>query len=152
MITQYTKLYIDSVGNVKHCATQLLPFPDGFEPIKDSENSTCIDIELDADFEDVGFDQSMVTASEILNFIEVVGGEPQAKPGSSKIMGNPRKKPVNESAIKAEIEQEISAMDFDKNQLIDEFKKKGRQIDKLSDLPTHQLIRLKKSLTKKRGR
>ena len=150
MITQYAKIYLDSGGNVTHCVTQLLPFADGLEPIEATNASECIDVEIDTDFDDVGFDQPIMTADEILQSVEVMAGNPTAK-ANTKVMGNPRKQPVNESSVKERIAQEIADTGIDVDGLIEKFKKAGRQITKLTDLNPRELIRARKQLMKSRG-
>lgn len=132
MITQYTRLWLDNDGLVKHCATQELPFKDEYSPIEDAGAAQYIDMEID-----VG---AKILAKELIKSVDIVDGTPIAKQ-NSRIVGNPRKKPVNESAIKAEIEKELKGNAPD---LIAEFRKRGRNITKLSGLPVEVLIRTKK--------
>ena len=146
MITQYTRLYLDGSGNIKHCLSQTLPFIDGYDPVSDDAVAQVIDLEIDTDFEESeGMkSQKILRAREIINSLEVKGGKPLIKNPHPKIMGSPRKKPVNESSVKSEITKTLEAVGISSA----DFAKAGKNINKLSDLSPSALIRAKNALLK----
>ena len=163
MITQYTRLVVDSVtGNIVYCTSQDFPFADGWQPVED-ENITPVyyDFEIDTDFPDLDFKtggkgQEVLRARKILDNFEIVAGQPQLKTGAdsevaSKVLSVSATKSIEETDIKLELANIIRAAlgsgGSSEKELLDEMRLKDNSTPtKIEDLRTVKIIRLKKAL------
>lgn len=153
MIKQYTRLILDSDGDIKHCCTQTLPFPDDYEPFEMEETDTCIDCEIDADFENMDFrratNQDALRAREIKELVEVRGGQPRARANgrvmrrgqniADKLLNISAAKDITETTVKSEIAQKVRGL-ISESEFIAELGRQGRRITRLEDLPAAELI------------
>ena len=162
MITQYTRIVVDSVtGDIAHCTSQDFPFVDGWQPINDpSITPIHYDFEIDTDYPDsdfgIGVKQEMMPARNIIDNFEVVNGQPRLKASadtevSAKVMRLSPVKSIDESSIKLEMAAFIlAALDkggSSEEELLDMMREKEALTPvKIVDLRMAKIIRLKKAL------
>ena len=162
MITQYTRLVVDSVtGDIVHCTSQVFPFADGWQPVEDdSITKVYYDFEIETDFPDadfgIGVSQEMLRARKIIDNFEIVAEQPQLKTGAdsevaSKVLRVSATKSIQETDVKLELADIIrvaldSGGSSEKELLGVMLEKDATTPTKIEDLSMVKIIRLKKAL------
>jgi hypothetical protein len=161
MITQYTRVLADPLtGEITNVTSQDYPFVDGWNPVEPDNIASLVTVDFeietrhpDADF-GVGRDQKMIRGREIIENLEIVGGQPQVKAGAAPaitalISGVSSAKSIQESDIRGElavyVRNALSQTGTTEAELLASMRAIDRTIGaSLEDLNTVQLIRLKK--------
>lgn len=115
MLTQYTRVYTDALGDVVACHTRDAPFPDGYDPIENDDPTTPYDVEVETDFVDLDYkrEQRMLDADKLLAALEVVGGLVKVRADADplvkvKVKSISNVKNIHAAAIRAEMQEDIT--------------------------------------------